>query len=114
MVPYTDSKADVDAQERALDFMFGWFVDPVVYGQYPQSMRKLVGNRLPEFLEIESARLRGSYDFLGVNYHTAQYVSDASNINVEKLSYATDARVTYTSERNGVPIGPQVRPLYLD
>jgi beta-glucosidase len=107
MVPYTDSKTDIEATERALDFMFGWFVDPVVNGHYPHSMRKYVGSRLPEFSEIESEKLRGSYDFLGVNYYTAKYVSDASNTNVETLSYTTDPKVKYTCVRNGVPIGPQ-------
>lgn len=71
-------------------------MDPVVNGHYPLSMRKYVGSRLPEFSEIESEKLRGSYDFLGVNYYTAKYVSDASNTNVETLSYATDPKVKYS------------------
>ncbi|MGJ2543740.1 family 1 glycosylhydrolase, partial [Salmonella enterica subsp. enterica serovar Paratyphi A] len=107
MVPYTDSKTDIEATERALDFMGGWFLDPVVNGHYPHSMRKYVGSRLPEFSEIESEKLRGSFDFLGVNYYTAQYVSDASNTIVETLSYTTDPKVKYTSVRNGIPIGQQ-------
>lgn len=74
------------------------FLDPVVNGHYPHSMRKYVGSRLPEFSEIESEKLRGSFDFLGVNYYTAQYVSDASNTIVETLSYTTDPKVKYTSK----------------
>lgn len=74
------------------------FVDPVVNGRYPLSMRKLVGNRLPEFSDTESEKLKGSYDFLGINYYTAQYVADASNSQVEKLSYVTDPKVKYSSK----------------
>lgn len=107
MAPYTSSKADIAAAERAIDFMYGWFIDPLVNGQYPQSMRKLVGSRLPEFSEAESEKVKGSYDFIGVNYYTAEYVSDASNANIEKLSYTTDPKVKYSHSKDGVDIGPK-------
>ncbi|KAI8526347.1 hypothetical protein RHMOL_Rhmol13G0300600 [Rhododendron molle] len=70
-LPYTDTRADIDATKRALDFKLGWFLDPVINGHYPQSMGQLVGKRLPEFSDAESEKLRGSYDFLGINYYTA-------------------------------------------
>ncbi|KAI8526348.1 hypothetical protein RHMOL_Rhmol13G0300600 [Rhododendron molle] len=95
-LPYTDTRADIDATKRALDFKLGWFLDPVINGHYPQSMGQLVGKRLPEFSDAESEKLRGSYDFLGINYYTAQYVADAPHI---------------PGVRNGVPIGPKLRPL---
>lgn len=31
------------------DFWYGWFLDPMTKGEYPQSMRDTVGSRLPTF-----------------------------------------------------------------
>ncbi|KAJ4849432.1 hypothetical protein Tsubulata_007282 [Turnera subulata] len=65
MKPLRDTKSDQDAAQRALDFMFGGFMEPLTTGDYPESMRLLVGSRLPKFSENESKMLKGSIDFLG-------------------------------------------------
>jgi len=52
-------------------------MEPLTTGKYPESMRSLVGERLPEFTEKESKLLIGSYDFLGLNYYTTYYAADA-------------------------------------
>lgn len=102
-----NKESDIEASRRALDFMFGWFMEPLTTGDYPESMRKLVGSRLPQFSAEQSRQLKGSYDFLGLNYYTAVYVTNASKYATGgTLSYTTDPKVTYPSERNGVPIGP--------
>ncbi|XP_020528277.1 beta-glucosidase 12-like [Amborella trichopoda] len=106
MVPYSPSKSNHDAAQRAIDFMFGWFWDPIALGDYPLSMRALVGERLPKFTKEQSLMLKGSYDFLGLNYYTTNYVFNApSESNV--LSYRTDSQVNYTGMKNGKLIGPQ-------
>ncbi|XP_022736507.1 vicianin hydrolase-like [Durio zibethinus] len=102
-IPKFDTTADHKAASRALDFLFGWFVDPVICGEYPKSMRSLVGSRLPKFTEAESKMLKGSIDFLGVNYYTANYAEDAPPSN--NANYGTDSRANVTTEKNGVPIG---------
>lgn len=65
-------------------------MDPLVYGRYPTSMVKAVGNRLPNFTKEESAMLKGSYDFIGLNYYTATYVKDDPNPPAN-VGYSTDA-----------------------
>nr|UTN00717.1 BGlu2 [Centaurium erythraea subsp. erythraea] len=105
--PLNDTEADRKAAKRALDFMFGWYMEPITSGDYPESMKELVGSRLPKFSPEESKKLRGSYDFLGLNYYTGTYVTDAPKSTGEMLSYDTDAHVTYTYERNGKLIGPK-------
>ncbi|KAJ9685822.1 hypothetical protein PVL29_017759 [Vitis rotundifolia] len=106
MVPYSDQKVDKKAAIRALDFMFGWFMNPLTYGDYPYSMRTLVGPRLPKFTPKQSILVKGSFDFLGLNYYTANYAANVPAANTVNVSYATDSLANLTTQRNGIPIGP--------
>ncbi|XP_010257423.1 PREDICTED: beta-glucosidase 12-like [Nelumbo nucifera] len=106
-VPFSDDQSSKDAARRAMDFVFGWYTDPLTYGDYPDSMRALVGNRLPKFSQDRSIAVKGSFDFLGLNYYSAAYAANASTSNSVPASYLIDSRVTLTSQRNGVPIGPK-------
>ncbi|KAB5520220.1 hypothetical protein DKX38_024539 [Salix brachista] len=45
--PYSNSTDDYEAAERTLDFMLGWFMNPLTYGDYPSSMRELKMPILP-------------------------------------------------------------------
>ncbi|KAK9999879.1 hypothetical protein SO802_019482 [Lithocarpus litseifolius] len=107
MEPFSNAKHHRDAALRALDFEFGWFMDPLTNGDYPHSMRSLVGNRLPKFTREQSKLLIGSFDFIGLNYYTANYAANAPHLNAGNASYLTDSLVNLTTERNGIPIGPQ-------
>ena len=75
------------------------FMDPLTNGHYPRTMRLLVPNRLPKFTEEESKLVKGSFDFLGLNYYTARYAAFAPNGNTSVYtSYSTDSRVKLTSK----------------
>ncbi|OWM73473.1 hypothetical protein CDL15_Pgr026572 [Punica granatum] len=105
---YSNATHNRNAALRALDFMLGWFLDPIVYGNYPHSMRSLVGARLPKFTKEQSAMLKGSFDFLGLNYYTTNYARDVRQSNSVNASYLTDA-----PKRHGIPIGPQAASSWL-
>ncbi|KAJ0095388.1 hypothetical protein Patl1_17269 [Pistacia atlantica] len=104
---------------QALEDEYGGFLSseivilhPMTFGDYPKTMRYLVGNRLPNFTDEQSILVKGSLNFVGVNYYTARYVED-SNSNSSLLSYTTDSHVTYSTEKNGIPIGELIGPSWL-
>ncbi|KAG8650095.1 hypothetical protein MANES_07G001500v8 [Manihot esculenta] len=107
MVPKYDNVASMKAASRARDFLIGWIMHPITYGDYPATMRYLVGNRLPKFTEPQAKMVAGSFDFIGVNYYTASYTEDLTSYSSVNISYITDRRVNFTTEKNGIPIGEQ-------
>ncbi|KAK2995715.1 LOW QUALITY PROTEIN: hypothetical protein RJ640_020181, partial [Escallonia rubra] len=64
-------------------------------------MKDFVGYRLPSFKDEESQMVRGSYDFIALNYYTATYVRDAPEAANGPPSVVTDPRVAYETERDG-------------
>ncbi|KAK2999038.1 hypothetical protein RJ639_023402 [Escallonia herrerae] len=120
-VALTDSKEDRAATQRSIDYMLGWFMDPLYKGDYPDSMKDFVGSRLPSFKDEESKMVRGSYDFIALNYYTATYVRDAPDTATGPPSVVTDPRVAYETERDGggsswirvYPVGIQEFMVYM-
>ena len=75
-----NNEDDVAAARRAFQFAFGWFAHPIFNGDYSDTVKETIHNnsinymmrvrsRLPEFTEEEINNLKGSADFLGVNYY---------------------------------------------
>ncbi|KAM4086500.1 hypothetical protein ACJW30_10G106600 [Castanea mollissima] len=78
-VPLTDTKEDAIATQRAIAFQYGWFLDPLVFGDYPNIMKQNVGARMPAFTDHESKQVKGSFDFIGIVHYNNMYVKDKSN-----------------------------------
>ncbi|KAK9999880.1 hypothetical protein SO802_019483 [Lithocarpus litseifolius] len=112
-VPFSNAERDQRAAQRGLDFMLGWFLDPLTNGDYPHSMRSLVKDRLPKFTKEESKQLNGSFDFIGLNYYTAKYAAHAPQPNGDRASYLTDASANLITSRNGILIGPPAASSWL-
>lgn len=97
----SSSPDDVAAAQRGMDFMLGWWADPIWFGDYPQSMKLALGPLLPSFTSSEKKLLKGSYDFFGLNHYTSRYISNA------KQTTENPAGVQgHDKNANGVPIGP--------
>ncbi|KAM7508977.1 hypothetical protein LguiA_019430 [Lonicera macranthoides] len=106
ILPYNqDSAWDLVAANRTLDFIYGWFMEPLMSGSYPTTMVKRVGQRLPKFSRIQSSMLKGSFDFIGINYYTARYAMDIP-CQDGNFNYINDS-CTYltTMQHNGTFIG---------
>ncbi|KAI3467259.1 hypothetical protein Pfo_023922 [Paulownia fortunei] len=76
--PATNSSADIQATQRAIDFHLGWFIEPLILGDYPRSMRTRVGSRLPRFSQAQSTQLKGSFDFIGINHYTTWFANETN------------------------------------
>jgi beta-glucosidase len=76
--PKTDTPADREAAQRALEFFLGWFADPLYKGDYPQSMKERIGARLPQFTQEDIELIKGSCDYFGLNHYTTMYASQAA------------------------------------
>ncbi|XP_064182876.1 lactase/phlorizin hydrolase [Anguilla rostrata] len=79
---------DVEAAERYLQFMLGWFAHPIfVDGDYPPLLKSQIGAKqsecpgaepavLPVFTDAERKRIQGTADFFGLNHYTSRLVNE--------------------------------------
>lgn len=72
------SEDDQEAATRSMEFQLGWMTDPLWLGDYPASMRAILGSRLPQFTKGEVQKLVGSADFIGLNHYSSALASKPS------------------------------------
>lgn len=73
-------------------------LNPLVFGDYPEVMKKIVGSRLPSFTKYQSKQLKDSFDYIGLNYYTSVYVKDNFNASMTgPRDFNTDVSVLLAS-----------------
>lgn len=106
---------DIKASKRNMDFMLGWWLAPVMFGHWPQSMLQSVGTRLPHFSDDKSClteegkpiacqnKMRrlsayiqegGALDYVTLNHYTGYFVAD--------INYAKK-HISMTPVKNSIP-----------
>ncbi|XP_060667290.1 beta-glucosidase 11 [Ziziphus jujuba] len=94
-IPVTDSKEDKIAFQRVKDFYFGWFLHPLVFGDYPETMKRNGGLRLPVFTNSESKLVKGSFDFIGVLYYScATIIDNPESLRLQQRDFGADMAAT--------------------
>ncbi|GJM88380.1 hypothetical protein PR202_ga04437 [Eleusine coracana subsp. coracana] len=75
---------------------------PFLFGDYPESMRKAAGSRLPSFSNYESKLVTDAFDFIGLNHYSSVYASN--NPDMSKMpvrDQAADMGALFRETRNG-------------
>ncbi|CAK7266625.1 hypothetical protein SEPCBS119000_002125 [Sporothrix epigloea] len=103
--------ADLEACNRRIEFAISWFADPIYFGDYPASMRKQLGDRLPVFTEEERLLVQGSNDFYGMNHYTANYVRHRTTEPPENDFMGN--LDTFFEDKNGHSIGEETQSVWL-
>ncbi|CDW81975.1 glycosyl hydrolase family protein [Stylonychia lemnae] len=100
-----ENPQDVEAGNTQILFQFGWFMDPTVFGKYPDNMTNQISeNRLPSFTEQEFQIIKGSYDFIGINHYTSRYITTQSQAGND---WESDSMIKQsTTNKEGKIIGP--------
>lgn len=62
----------------SFDFWYR-YLHPIYYGDYPEIMRKSLGDRLPKFTKEEKELVRSSLNFVGLNHYTSRFIAYATN-----------------------------------
>ncbi|TKR87879.1 hypothetical protein L596_012212 [Steinernema carpocapsae] len=95
------TKEDEEVAKRAFEFQFGWLTHPIYGdgGDYPEVMKAKMEelkekegrakSRLPQFSKQEIEELKGSADFLGINYYYGFLTSREEQKNSDLINMTT-------------------------
>ncbi|KAK9139343.1 hypothetical protein Scep_009024 [Stephania cephalantha] len=104
--PLTDSAEDASATRRAFDLFIGWFLNPLAFGDYPETMKKSAGSKIPSFTLKQAKQVKGSFDFLGLNHYiTVKIKDDSSKHKTDQGDVYTDMGVKRIDGWNRKPNG---------
>lgn len=80
------------------------FANPIVHGNWPDIVvsrveerstnENFTRSRLPQFTDDEIVSIKGSYDFIGFNFHDTRYVADTEEAEYGVPSFEYDMKTT--------------------
>ncbi|XP_014287355.1 myrosinase 1 isoform X2 [Halyomorpha halys] len=102
MKPYSDTEKDREAARRARLFEIDSMMHPLVKGDYPSEYKRIINthsknegrriSRLPSFTDEEVELIKGSFDYIGINYYSGYDVKYSENFSTpsQPKDYAAD------------------------
>ncbi|OIW04874.1 hypothetical protein TanjilG_14305 [Lupinus angustifolius] len=111
--PNSDTVEDKSAAARRLDFQIGWYLHPLYYGDYPDSMRERLGDQLPKFSEEDKKFLLNSLDFIGLNHYTTRFISHVAESTEESHYYKAQGMERIVEWEGGQVIGEKAASEWL-
>lgn len=73
-LPADASSADRHARDLADAYMNRQYLDPALFGRYPDELREVFGEAWPDWPAAEVEALKTPIDFIGLNYYTRAVV----------------------------------------
>jgi beta-glucosidase len=106
-IPYEEAGMSEEEYENnkkyanlAAEFRIGWYSDPVMFGDYPESVKQRNGKDLPEFTAEEKKLLKGSSsDFLGWNTYTSHWAAQVKNEDGTYVEPPSDEEASYDNSK---------------
>ena len=68
--PNSDKHEDIVATQIATEYLFYWYIDPVLKGKYPEVMAHIAAEDRPDIAPDDMAIISAPIDFMGMNYYT--------------------------------------------
>nr|AQU14339.1 beta-glucosidase [uncultured fungus] len=106
-IPWQDDKTTPEELENnkkyanlAAEFRIGWYSDPPMIGDYPESVKQRMSKDMPVFTDEEKALLKGSSsDFLGWNTYTAHWAEQVKNEDGTYVQPPTDEEANFENSK---------------
>ncbi|KAM0829781.1 hypothetical protein ACQ4PT_066665 [Festuca glaucescens] len=112
--PASDKIEDQAAAARHIDFLLGWYLDPIYFGDYPESMRKRLGDRLPNFSDKDREFIRNKIDFIGLNHYTSKFIANQPNPQPKEIHFCQARQIEILDKRSsGEAIGERAASEWL-
>ncbi|CAG9857451.1 unnamed protein product [Phyllotreta striolata] len=112
--------SSVLASEFMMHFTYGLYANPIVFGDFPDVVKERVArrsaaqgfprSRLPVFTEEEQRLVKGTFDFLGLNYYSTLMIRRDPNADPHGKGYDGDNEVfTYFDDSWPMPAKKNMR-----
>jgi beta-glucosidase len=94
--PATDGAADLAATQRADAYWNRQYLDPILFGSYPDEMPDIYGDAWPDHPAADLALIRQPIDFVGINYYKRGVVCDDAAAIPDRAAYVRQSQNLHT------------------